>query len=227
MLDTQPVVFEKYFTDEEVALMLEILDKVQKPSHAPNISGALGYSTSREADAVSMSNPVLPLTGNPQDDASILKVTEAMMRVKSEMEKFFKMDLSMINCNYTLMLPGSFNPLHADASSLDGVLHHEDEELEYSSLIYLNDYEDDYTGGYLTFPLQNVTLYPKKGMVVFFKGDHFYPHEVKTIESGERKGLVLFYARGGNVSDKAYFSDEASGVPLSQLSEEDRNNYLR
>jgi hypothetical protein len=227
MTGYQPVILENYLTSEEVDLMLHVLDKIQKPSTIPNMSGSLGYRTSVEADSMSMSNPVVPLTGEPLEDKSILKTTEVILKVKKDMEDFFKIGLSMINCNYTIMHPGSSNPLHADTTELDGVLIPESKELEYSALIYLNNHGADYTGGTLFFPLQDLNLETQKGTVVFFKGDYSRPHGVTTIESGDRKLIVLFFTREGNVSDIPLFRHPGAGVPDEELSEEEIASYKK
>lgn len=225
-MNKQPVILDNYFSQDEVDQMLYALDKMKKPSHAPNMMGTLGFRTSIEAASVSMDNPVTGLTGDKEVDASILKTTESILRVKDEMEKFFDMELSMINCNYTAMFAGASNPLHADSSNLDGTPVPESKELEYSALIYLNDQGVDYTGGVLSFPLQDLNVQTKTGMVVFFKGDYNYPHEVSVVESGERKVIILFYARGGNISNVPLFSHAGAGVPVEDLPEEERLTYL-
>lgn len=221
----QPVILENYLQPEEVDTILFYLDKIQKPAHNSKMSGALGYRTSVEADALSMENPVARLTGNLEDDASILKTTEVVLRVKREMEKFFEMDFSLVNCNYTIMHPGSWNGLHADSSELDGDPIPESKELHYSALIYLNSNGTDYTGGELFFPLQDLSIKPQKGTVVFFKGDYTRPHGVNTIESGDRKAIVLFLTRKGNISDEPLFLHPGAGVPVEELSPEDRARY--
>ena len=208
-----PVVLENYFSDEDVSVMLRYPTKIQKPSALPYIMGAFGFKTSLEADQVSMDRPITMLTGDPSDDESILKITEAILAVRAEMEKFFGLELSMTNCNYANLLTGSFNPLHSDDSQLDGTPYNENEETEYSALVYLNDCGVDYEGGEIVFPLQDSVISPKRGMLVFFKGDHYHPHEVRTVTSGERKALVLFFGRRGNVSSEPMFYNEHSGVP--------------
>lgn len=218
-MSDQPVVIENYFTDEDISMMLRYPTKIQKPAHLPNMEGAFGFETSLEADSMSMDNPISGLTGDLEDDESILKFTEAVLSVKGAMEEFFGLELSMVNCNYAAMLPGSSNLLHSDSSQLDGTPYHENEEIEYSGLIYLNDSGLDYKGGDIVFPLQELTLSPKRGTVVFFKGDHHHPHEVTLVTEGERKAIVLFFARKGNVSGRALFSDEHSGVPSSVSSQ--------
>jgi hypothetical protein len=216
----QPVILENYFTREEANLMSYYAKKIQKPSQVPHMDGSFGYETSIEADQLSIENPLAALTGDPEDDASILKATQGVLDVKEEMEKFFGIELSLANCNYAAMLTGASNPLHADSSELDGTPYHDDEEIEYSGLIYLNDSGADYEGGDIVFPLQDVRISPKAGTVVFFKGDKHHPHGVELVTSGERRTLVLFFAIRGNVSGTPLFSDKHSGV-LKNLKEEE------
>jgi hypothetical protein len=221
----QPVIIENYFSDEEVDLMLYILDKIQRPTYTPNMSGALGFRTSIEADAVSMENPVWRLTGDTKEDSSILKVTESILTVKKDMEEFFDLGLSLINCNYSIMHAGSENPLHVDTTDLDGSPIPESKELEYSALIYLNNGGEDYTGGNLFFPLQDLNIQTKKGTVIFFKGDYSRPHGVREVESGDRKVIVLFFSRAGNVSDIPLFLNPDANVPDEYLSPEEIARY--
>lgn len=213
-MNDQVVIKENYFTEKDVATMLYYPAKIQKPSPMANMGGSLGFETSVEADKVSMDYPIVKLTGDPENDSSIIKLTEAVLAVKNEMEEFFGLELSMVNCNYAYMLPGASNPLHSDSTHLDGTPYHENEEVEYSALIYLNDSSVDYEGGDIFFPLQKITVSPKKGMIVFFRGDQYHPHEVTEITKGERRAIVLFFAVKGNVSDRPLFSDEHSGVPV-------------
>jgi hypothetical protein len=224
-LGEQPVIIKNYLSREESELVLRYLDKIEKPAPLEGMYGALGYRTSVEADAMSMENPVQPLTGSLEDDAAILKITEVVLNAKKEMEKFFEMDLSMVNCNYTVMRQGAQNDLHADSSELNGDPIPESKELEYSALIYLNDQGVDYTGGRLFFPLQYIDLSTKCGDLIFFKGDYTRPHGVTVVESGVRKLLVLFLTRGGNTSDEPLFLHPGAGVPVEDLSPEDKLRY--
>jgi predicted 2-oxoglutarate/Fe(II)-dependent dioxygenase YbiX len=213
-MSDQVVVIEKYFTNEEVSEMLHYAEKIKSPGHIDNIGGAYGFRTSVEADRLSLDNPITQLTGNTSDDNSILAFTQGAIRVKKEIERSFGLELSFTNCMYAYMLPGATNPLHSDNSRLDGTPYHEDEETDYSALIYLNDSGTDYKGGDIFFPLQDLTISPKSGTVIFFKGDYHHPHGVTEVTEGERKTIVLFFALRGNISDRPLFSDEYSGVPV-------------
>lgn len=56
-------------------------------------------------------------------------------------------------------------------------------DLAYSLVAYLN---DDYEGGEIHFPNQNITVKPKAGSLIMFPSQLPYIHEVKPITSGTR-----------------------------------------
>jgi hypothetical protein len=58
-----------------------------------------------------------------------------------------------------------------------------DSKLAFSLVAYLN---DDYEGGEIHFPNQNVTVKPKAGSLIMFPSQLPYLHEVKPIISGTR-----------------------------------------
>jgi predicted 2-oxoglutarate/Fe(II)-dependent dioxygenase YbiX len=110
------------------------------------------------------------------------------------------------------MNEGAFNPLHSDTTNLDGTPLQPDgtpEELEWSGLLYLNNNGEDFEGGTIYFPKQDVEILPKAGDLVLFPGDVHHVHEVPEVTKGKRKNLVFFYGREGVVgSDKNFFDLE-------------------
>ena len=52
-----------------------------------------------------------------------------------------------------------------------------------SSVLYHN---DNYVGGEICFPNQNIKLKPKPGTFIYFPAQEDFPHEVKTITEGIR-----------------------------------------
>lgn len=83
---------------------------------------------------------------------------------------------------------GMFMPVHADdAYQIDGerVLAHR----AYSGIFYLN---DEFEGGGLYLPRQDVLIQPSRGMFVSLPGDERYEHAVVRIASGLRLTLPFF-----------------------------------
>lgn len=207
-------VIENFLSSDECLKISSYLDKISEENQNPHYLVALGFATSNEASAVSTDNPVLPLSENSIHNEVSILVTEAILKIKLEMEKVFQEKISLVNCNYVQMNKGASNPLHADRTHLDGTPYHDGEELEFSALIYINDCNFDYTGGEIVFPVQEVTIEPKTGMAVFFKGDIEHQHEVLEVRSGTRKNIVLFFGKYGNTSDRMLFNDQYSGVDV-------------
>jgi predicted 2-oxoglutarate/Fe(II)-dependent dioxygenase YbiX len=102
-----------------------------------------------------------------------------------------------------LINPQSYVFSHAGISCLEknkAVPYHYDLEItfikekikvsHFAVLIYLN---DDFEGGELVFPLQNITIKPEKGMMVIFPTSYMYPHAVSPVFSGKRYSVRMSY----------------------------------
>lgn len=64
------------------------------------------------------------------------------------------------------------------------------EHYHMASLIYLN---DDYSGGEISFISHDISIKPDKGDLIIFPGNLHYAHEVKTIDSGFRYTIPVWY----------------------------------
>jgi hypothetical protein len=69
-------------------------------------------------------------------------------------------------------------------------------------LLYLGNHGEDFTGGEIIFPLEDLTVKPKKGLFVFFKADAKAPHGVTEVKSGHRDGLISFFGDYYKVKEK-------------------------
>jgi hypothetical protein len=211
-------IIEDFVSAEDCKTITESFDKLSTPHpHLFGYSGTLGFETSNQASLVSVDSPVLPLSGDEIIDNASILMTKYMLKLQKTMEKDMQQEMSLVNCNYVRMETGANNGLHADSTQLDGSPYHEGEELEFSGLIYFNEYGSDFTGGEIFFPKQDLVIKPKAGTAVFFVGDAEHPHSVKTVKSGLRKNIVLFFSKRGNTSDKKLFGDEHSGVPIKAV----------
>ena len=83
---------------------------------------------------------------------------------------------------------GRFMRVHADNAYSDGAPHALAHRA-YSGLLYLN---DDYEGGGLYLPRQNVVLQPKKGMFVSLPCGLSHEHGVVRVERGTRYTMPFF-----------------------------------
>jgi hypothetical protein len=141
-----------------------------------------------------------------------LLYTNTINRVAKEINKFYDVDVVPINPQMAEISEGGKNDgLHCDSVQLDGTPWDDGnamlEDLEFSALVYLNSSGVDYTGGEIYFPNQDMTIVPKIGQMIFFRGDIDHPHGVSEVTSGKRYALVLFYGRSDRV--KAYLQYKA------------------
>lgn len=62
----------------------------------------------------------------------------------------------------------------------------------FTTMMYLN---DNFTGGEIFFPHENLEIKPKPGMLVLFSGDASLPHGVRQITEGTRYVNTTFWAK--------------------------------
>lgn len=204
-----PVIIDNFITDEESDELSAFLDSLSAPSPRLGISGALGYPSSMEAAKVGTSRPAINGFEDHPQEFLVRRLEKIILDVRAKLEDHFGVDMDLVNCSYQLMTEGGRNPLHSDTTELDGSPIQADgspEELEWSALLYMSNYGEDYEGGTIVFPKQEVEIFPMKSQLLFFKGDIDHIHEVLPVTSGSRKNLVFFYGRRGNSSDSSFFT---------------------
>jgi hypothetical protein len=197
-------ILKNYISAEHAKEYIELLDGHSEKTDR-GIWNALGYESSLQASTVNGT------TGAKLGDLSLvnLRLGDLFDRIKKEAEEIFGEEMDLCQGSYQMMPAGTQNPMHADRVKLDGSPIQPDgaeEELEWSGLLYLNNHEEDFTGGEVEYPNFDIWYKPRAGDVVIFKGDLEHMHEVKEVLSGERKNVVFFWAKRGNVSDgRGYF----------------------
>lgn len=85
--------------------------------------------------------------------------------------------------------PGAYAREHSDNTDIDGNPS-PFERSRYAAFVYLN---EDFEGGLLRFPKQNLEIKPKTGMAAAFAGGFKNTHEVTLIEKGVRYTLGSFW----------------------------------
>ncbi len=79
-------------------------------------------------------------------------------------------------------------PPHADNANPDGSPH-EMAHRDFSAVIYLN---DDYRGGEFRFTRLDLTIRPRKGMLLAFTAGLYHEHAVLRVEGRERLTMPFF-----------------------------------
>jgi hypothetical protein len=200
-------IVEGVISPEDCQRYSDFLDANSYQSPRPSIVNALGYSSSLQASKTNGETGVIH-----GDDSEVNKeLGQVFEDVKKIGEEFFGRELDLCQSNYQLLLPGADNGVHADAIELDGTPIQPDgtpDEIEWSGLLYLNSYEESFTGGVLYFPGLEIEYRPRAGDVVVFRGDIEHRHGVTEVLSGERRNIVFFWSNKGNVSERSFFDSE-------------------
>lgn len=203
-------VLDNYISEDDCNKYISNFKDMLRKEPRDHMWSAFGQPNSMTASKINKDNPLHILTGNEEVDESLIKASILVNDVREEMERFYGVELDLANVTFSKMEPGGFNPLHSDSTKLDGSPWRDDgipEELEYSALVYASDYGKDFFGGEIEFPKQGLKIEPKKGTLVFFKGDVEHIHEIYKVTAGERYTFILFYARRGNVSGETFFTN--------------------
>jgi hypothetical protein len=208
MKNLMPVIIDDFIDAELVDSLSNFLDRIALPGNA-NMYHAMGFPSSLDASKAGYTEtPIYNRNFPDSDDLVLSSLSSVLVKVRDKVEQVFSIEMDLVNAIYHKMTAGAVNQLHCDNIHIDGTPIQRDgspEELEWSALLYLSTYGEDFSGGSIIFPNQGLTIFPRKGQLVLFPGNIDYPHEVVTVESGERRNLVFFYARRGNISSKQMF----------------------
>ena len=182
---------ENFMTEEELTFLLDAAKNITiwdvTESHY-NENGTMIYDHTYWENRVATKNTL------NQNNPEIVPVIENMViRLKHEVDKFFSVDVSPTSPAIVRWLPGQLQMPHADKELHDGPDAGQPNDFPWydiAGLFYLN---DDYQGGELYFPLQNIEFKPKAGAAYFFPGDKNFIHGVREIKSGIRYVIPFFW----------------------------------
>lgn len=135
---------------------------------------------------------------NKNDSRIVPIISELQQRLKIEVDNFFNVDVHPTPPAIVRWLPGQLQMPHADKELHEGDNAGKPNDFPWydiAGLFYLN---DDYEGGELYFPLQEVQFKPKAGAAYFFPGDRNYIHGVTEIKSGIRYVVPFFFTIMGH-----------------------------
>jgi hypothetical protein len=116
-----------------------------------------------------------------------------LLSINDLISNIFKKPHQIKSYFFSCMLENGFNGVHLDNHYLDdggNIVPIPGYEFDKSGILYLN---DDYKGGEIFFPDQNLTIKPDAGSLIVFEGHFSKPHGVKEVKSGPRYNLVTFY----------------------------------
>lgn len=179
------VVYENFLTAEEAAKVVRVLDAVASNGTITwmPISFYESYSSVLPQDG----DPVIEQEGLPSDIFS--KIKSGIIEAVASVHDLDPKTVVQIGYHTQKWEPGAFARIHSDNTDEHGNSGAFTRS-RYAAFLYLN---DDFKGGQLKFPKQDVELSPKVGMLAAFDGGFNNMHEVTLIESGVRYTIGSFW----------------------------------
>lgn len=110
-------------------------------------------------------------------------------RVGSKIEEILNVKLADNEPSIVRWLPGNGQAPHADKQLPDGSPNLYPQN-DIASLVYLN---DDYQGGDIWFPNQNISIKPTRNSLIFFPGDLNFLHGVTPVKNRVRYTMPSFW----------------------------------
>ena len=115
--------------------------------------------------------------------------------VENVINPFYKFEI--MDCEIPQLLcyePGGHYKPHNDAEGLwvnpDGTkMYKKTMDRDLSTVLFLN---DDFEGGYLTFPDLRITIKPEPGLLVCFPSSRWFVHTVEPVTKGIRYSIVTW-----------------------------------
>jgi len=153
-----------------------------------NEDGTVIYDSDYWKDRVATSRAL-----NANNPEIIPAIVNMQLRLKQDVDKFYNVDADPTPPAIVRWLPGQLQMPHADKELHEGDNAGKPNDFPWydiAGLFYLN---DDYEGGELYFPNQNIQFKPKPGAAYFFPGDMNYIHGVTEIKSGIRYVVPFFF----------------------------------
>lgn len=179
------VLYENFLTPEESLKIIEVLDKVATNGTLTwmPISFYESYSSTLPKEGAAE----IVEAGLPSDIFAQVKakVIEAVASVHDLDPK------AIVEIGYHTQKwePGAYARVHSDNTDEHGNSG-PFARSRYAAFLYLN---DDFQGGTLKFPKQDISIEPKVGMLAAFDGGFENMHEVTLIESGVRYTIGSFW----------------------------------
>jgi hypothetical protein len=179
------VVYENFLTPEESLKIISVLDKVAE-------NGTISWMPISFYESYSS---ILPQDGNPEikkaglPDNIFSKIKKGFIEAVASVHDLDPDTISQIGYHTQKWEPGAYARMHSDNTDEHGNSGAFSRS-RYAAFLYLN---DDFSGGLLKFPKQDLEIAPKAGMLAAFDGGFNNMHEVTLIESGVRYTIGSFW----------------------------------
>lgn len=196
-------IVENYLNKDTCNFIRETLNPLTKFTEQKSTTGwwpASKYG----AHEVKPGIPISPYIDNKNYDICMDILTLLVVNMSKTISDFYKEEYILKSLFFGKMEIGGFNGLHMDNKYLSSadkqIKDRPNAQEDKSGLLYLN---QDYTGGNLIFPLQNLEIKPNSGTFIFFQGDEKVPHFVSEVTSGTRNNIICFFGKKNKGFDRS------------------------
>ena len=179
------LLYENFLTADDAANVIRVMEKQVdsgKLSWTP-ISFYESYSSVLPEDN---DNEILELGLDPE---IFSKIKKGIIEGVASIHGLDPESIVQIGYHTQKWEPGAYARLHSDNTDEHGNSG-PFERSRYAAFVYLN---EDFEGGLLKFPAQDLEIKPKVGMLAVFAGGHKNMHEVTLITKGIRHTLGSFW----------------------------------
>lgn len=179
------VVYENFITPEESSKIIDVLDTVASNGSLTwmPISFYESYSSTLPTDG----DAEILNAGLPSDIFS--KIKSGIIEAVASVHDLDPKTIVQIGYHTQKWEPGAYARIHSDNTDEHGNSG-PFARSRYAAFLYLN---DNFSGGLLKFPKQDLEIAPKAGMLAVFDGGFNNMHEVTLIESGVRYTIGSFW----------------------------------
>lgn len=206
-------IIENYISDDTAKFLCDVVGPNTIITPDPGVMG--GPSKTQFDNSLKLGNPIGEYTTDKNYNIAIDILTMLSTSIAKTISDHYDNQYVTKTIFYNKMISGAKNVLHMDNYYLNSEtneflnrnMSHEDK----SAILYLNN-GNEYEGGEIHFPLQDLKLKPKAGTLIFFEGGKNLPHEVFEIVSGERHNIISFFW-------KKEYVDTFSGASIYQENE--------
>lgn len=193
-------IIENYISKDTCNFLAKCFDSESVETGRKNIFGGPFYTKTDDVKGSSDGQNFLRYSVNPEYNIGVDIMAGIIERTCKTISDHYSNPYYLKSMFWSKMLSGGKNTLHMDNwyEDLGGNLKPRPFNMhDRSGLLYLT---DDYEGGELYFPKQNLKFKPKAGTFIFFEGNMEIPHEVLEVTSGTRCNIISFYGDENNYS---------------------------
>lgn len=179
------VVYENFLSPEDSSKIISVLDSVAN-------NGTITWMPISFYESYSS---VLPQKGDPEIEKAGLpsdifeQIKAKIVEAVASVHDLDPATIVEIGYHTQKWEPGAYARVHSDNTDEHGNSG-PFARSRYAAFLYLN---DDFSGGTLKFPKQDLEISPKVGMLAAFDGGFNNMHEVTLIESGVRYTIGSFW----------------------------------